>query len=73
MCCGALVHARIDHVVFAAREPKAGAVVSTASLLDSPALNHQVTWSEGVLAHESASLLKAFFAARRKQAAKNTL
>jgi tRNA(Arg) A34 adenosine deaminase TadA len=48
-------------------------VVSTASLLDSPALNHQVTWSEGVLAHESASLLKAFFAARRKQAAKNTL
>ena len=47
MCCGALVHARVETVIFAAREPRAGAVVSTASLLDNPALNHRVAWNEG--------------------------
>lgn len=65
MCCGALVHARIDRLVFATREPKAGAVVSTAAVLNSAALNHAVSWSEGVMAHESATLLKGFFKARR--------
>ena len=65
MCCGALVHARVGRLVFATREPKAGAVISTASTLDNASLNHTVTWEEGVLADESASLLKAFFASRR--------
>lgn len=65
MCCGALVHARIARLVFAAREPKAGAVVSTAALLDNPSLNHAIQWQEGVMAAESAALLKAFFRARR--------
>jgi len=65
MCCGALVHARVARLVFAAREPKAGAVVSTAALLDNPALNHAIQWQEGVMADESAALLKAFFRARR--------
>lgn len=67
MCCGALVHARIQRLVFAAREPKAGAVVSTVHALDNPSLNHRVEWHEGLLAEESASVLKAFFAERRRQ------
>jgi tRNA(adenine34) deaminase len=65
MCCGALVHARVDQLYFGALEPKAGAVVSTASLLDGPALNHRVCWQGEIMADDSATLLKAFFAARR--------
>ena len=66
MCAGALVHARIARLVFGAREPRAGAVVSTVRLLDQPHLNHRVEVVEGVLADESATLLRAFFAARRE-------
>ena len=67
MCCGALVHARISRLVFGAREPRAGAVVSNARLLGSPWLNHRAEVSEGVLADECAELMRAFFAARRGQ------
>ena len=69
MCCGALVHARVETVIFAAREPRAGAVVSTACLLDNPALNHRVVWDEGLQADESALLLRQFFQSRRGAAA----
>ena len=65
MCCGALIHARVKRLVFATREPKAGAVVSTSSTLSNAALNHHVEWSEGVAAEASASLLRQFFSARR--------
>jgi len=65
MCCGALVHARVEQLHFGALEPKAGAVVSTASLLDGPALNHRVRWQGEIMAGDSTRLLKAFFAARR--------
>ena len=65
MCCGALVHARISSIYFGAYEPKAGAVTSTASVLDEPSLNHHVQWCGGLLAELSASLLKGFFADRR--------
>lgn len=66
MCCGALIHARIGTVVFAAREPRAGAVVSTRSLLDEPAFNHRVRWSEDSNnAPASADLLRRFFRERR--------
>ena len=68
MCCGALVHARVETVIFAAREPRSGAVVSTASLLDNPALNHRVAWNEGLLGDESALLLRQFFQLRRDAA-----
>ncbi len=67
MCVGALVHARVSELVFAAREPRAGAVCSAAHLLDSDFYNHRVHWREGVLAKESADLLRAFFAARRRK------
>lgn len=65
MCLGALVHARVSRLVFAAREPRAGAVCSTQRLLDSGAYNHRVQWTEGVLADASAVLLRDFFRARR--------
>ena len=67
MCCGAMVHARVERVVFATREPKAGAVVSTASALENPSLNHVVAWGEGVLGEHSSQMLSAFFKARREQ------
>ena len=65
MCCGALVHARVETLIFATREPRAGAVVSTAGALDNGSLNHSVTWSEGLLGAESGELLRAFFQQRR--------
>ena len=65
MCCGAMVHARVSRLVFGAREPKAGAVASTSSVLDNASLNHRVVWVEGLGADESANLLRAFFKARR--------
>ena len=65
MCAGALVHARIAQLVFAAREPRAGVVCSTCSLLAEPWYNHQVSWTGGVLESESSERLRAFFQARR--------
>lgn len=65
MCCGALVHARVETLIFAAREPRAGAVVSTGALLDNPAFNHRVRWTEGLCEAESADLLRQFFQRRR--------
>lgn len=66
MCCGAIVHARVSQLVFAAREPRAGAVVSARSLLDEDGLNHRVSWTEDqTAATRSAELLRAFFRDRR--------
>ena len=65
MCVGAIVHARVERLVFAAREPRAGAVCSQARHLDEGYYNHKVAWEEGLLAAESAERLQAFFQARR--------
>jgi len=65
MCAGAMVHARVERLVFGAREPRAGVVCSTCALLDEPRFNHRVFWQEGVLAEESGNRLLAFFQARR--------
>ena len=65
MCAGALIHARIATLVYGAREPRAGAIVSTAAVLANAALNHSVDVVEGVLADDATALLKAFFAPRR--------
>ncbi len=65
MCAGALVHARVATLVYGAAEPRAGAVTSTAAVLANPRLNHRVAVVPGVLAGESAALLKSFFASRR--------
>ncbi|HTV59077.1 MAG TPA: tRNA adenosine(34) deaminase TadA [Verrucomicrobiae bacterium] len=65
MCAGALIQARISRLVFGADDPKGGAVRTSFSLLDHSGLNHRVQVTAGVLAEESAELLKGFFAARR--------
>ncbi|GDY14990.1 tRNA-specific adenosine deaminase [Planctomycetota bacterium] len=65
MCLGAALHARIDRIVFAASEPKFGACGSVVDLRAPPGFNHALTATGGVLADESAALLKAFFRARR--------
>ena len=65
MCVGALVHARVAELVFAALEPRAGAVCSTARLLDAGHYNHRVSWRQGPLADASGELLRSFFRARR--------
>ena len=65
MCAGAAVLARVDLVVFAAPDPKAGAVRSVAELLDEPALNHHPKWRLGARRAEAEALLSGFFAGRR--------
>jgi tRNA(adenine34) deaminase len=65
MCAGAMVNARLGHLVYAASDPKAGAARSVYELLDGDRLNHRVEIATGPLADESAELLRDFFRARR--------
>lgn len=65
MCAGAIGHARIARVVYGANDFRAGAVHSIFAVLDEPRLNHRVAHTGGVLAEESAALLRRFFRARR--------
>lgn len=65
MCCGAMIQARISRLVYGADDAKAGAVRSCFSVLDHPQLNHQVAVTSGVLAEDSAAIMKEFFSARR--------
>jgi len=65
MCAGALIHARIERLIFGAREPRAGAIFSAAQVLDNPNLNHRVEVVEGVLANECSKLMSDFFQERR--------
>jgi tRNA(adenine34) deaminase len=66
MCAGAIVLARIPHVVYGTTDPKAGAAGSVLDVLAEPRLNHRPTVTSGVLAPECAALLVGFFAARRR-------
>lgn len=65
MCAGAIVHARVQRLVFAASDPRSGAAGSVFCLLDDARLNHRVTVSGGILAEASGELLRRFFRARR--------
>jgi tRNA(adenine34) deaminase len=65
MCAGALVHARIQRLVYGADDPKAGAVRSMMQVLNHPQLNHQIEVRSGVLAGRSAEVLQTFFKSRR--------
>ena len=65
MCCGALIHARIERLVFATPEPKAGAVISTLKVLDNPKLNHRISLQHGLDKERASALLSDFFSARR--------
>lgn len=65
MCVGAMIHARVERLVFGAPEPRAGAVVSTARLLEGPQFNHRITVVGGVLAEQCAAVMQQFFRDRR--------
>lgn len=64
MCAGAMVQARVENLVFGARDEKAGACGSVVNLVEEPRFNHRVKVTEGVLAEESGRLLKEFFKER---------
>jgi tRNA(adenine34) deaminase len=66
MCAGAMVLARIDRLVFAASDPKAGAVGSLMDLSADARLNHRFPVERGLLAEEAGALLREFFRARRE-------
>jgi tRNA(adenine34) deaminase len=65
MCAGAILHARIARLVYAARDPKAGACGSALQVMNHPALNHRVDVLGGVLAEQCGAVLSLFFRARR--------
>ena len=70
MCAGALVNARIARLVYGCADPKAGAIDTLFTIGRDVRLNHRFDVTPGVLAAEAASLLRAFFAARRHKGAK---
>jgi len=65
MCAGAIVHARIERVVIAAKEPRSGAAGSILNVLQNKQLNHQCETEFGLYSDASSTLLKSFFKARR--------
>ncbi len=65
MCAGAMIHARIARLIYAAADPKAGAAGSVLEVLNHPRLNHQMLVTTGELAEESGDLLREFFRQRR--------
>ncbi len=68
MCAGAAVNARLGRVVYAATDPKAGAVASLYRICEDGRLNHRPPVTAGLLAEEAGAMLRAFFAARRRPA-----
>ena len=65
MCAGAIVHARLSRVIFGARDPKYGAVVSLYNILADKRLNHQVEITEGILPEECGEIISRFFQQKR--------
>jgi len=65
MCAGAILHARIARLVYAAPDPKAGACGSVLSVMNHPQLNHKLEVASGLLAEECGALLTTFFRQRR--------
>ncbi|UTA49666.1 tRNA adenosine(34) deaminase TadA [Simiduia sp. 21SJ11W-1] len=67
MCAGAMIHGRVDRLVYAAAEPKAGVVQSQEAFFERGFLNHKLSVTAGVMAAEASALLSDFFRARREQ------
>jgi tRNA(adenine34) deaminase len=65
MCAGAMIHARIDRLVYGAADPKAGAAGSVLEVINHPQLNHTLEVTSGILDQECSELLRSFFRARR--------
>ncbi|MCP3999555.1 MAG: tRNA adenosine(34) deaminase TadA [Gammaproteobacteria bacterium] len=66
MCAGAMVHARVERLVYACSDPRSGAAGSVFNLVQADELNHRMSVTDGVLENESKNLLQTFFRARRK-------
>ena len=66
MCAGAIIHARIARLVYAASDPKAGACGSVLDVIHHPRLNHRVVVDSGLLAEQCGTMLTEFFRGRRK-------
>lgn len=67
MCANALVHARVGRLVFAASDPKAGAVGSILNVLELSCLNHSVQWQKGLCSQICSQMLTAFFKSKRQK------
>ena len=65
MCLGAIMHARVERIVFGAHDPKTGVCGSSENLMDAKCFNHKITLTSGVLESESKQALKNFFNSRR--------
>jgi tRNA(adenine34) deaminase len=65
MCAGAIVHARVERVIFGARDPKCGAVISLYNIFNDKRLNHQVKVTEGILKEECGEIISRFFREKR--------
>jgi len=65
MCAGAMIHARLTRLIYAADDPKAGAAGSVLEVVNHPRLNHQMAVESGVLGDEAGILLREFFRQRR--------
>lgn len=69
MCAGAMIHARLARLVYAADDPKAGAVTSVLQVLNHPRLNHQMEVEAGQMGDTAGELLRDFFRKRRAESA----
>ena len=65
MCLGAMMHARIERIVYGAHDPKTGVCGSSENLIDANCFNHKIDLVSGVLENECKQLLKKFFISRR--------
>jgi tRNA(adenine34) deaminase len=65
MCAKAIIDARISHIIFGAREPKSGSIISVDNFLESTFHNHSVSFEEGILKDECMNIMQRFFRARR--------
>lgn len=65
MCCGLLIHSRVENLIFAAPDPKSGAVISNGKLLNSDFINHEVKFAHGILEADASELLTRFFKEKR--------
>jgi len=69
MCAGAMIHARIQRLIYAAADPKAGAAGSVLEVINHPRLNHRIQTIAGVLAEPSGEVLRQFFRQKREDSA----
>lgn len=65
MCAGAMVHARVKRLVYAATDPRAGAAGTIFNIVQHPSLNHRIECESGLMGEECGTMLRAFFQGRR--------